>query len=296
MAPSEDAPAQAPAPIDWLARWRALAGGREAQARRVGWDPTSAGPGWWDQRALHYHEVMRGSTAPDPFLAQVAAAVDADTTVLDVGAGTGIYTLALARQARRVVAVEPAASMLRLLKQEVAASGLGNVAVVEGSWPQVEVAPADVVVCANVVTPIVEIGPFLEKLLARTRRVACLLVALTPPDDHLRELWLELHGEERIPPPGFIETYNVLYQLGRYADARIIPVWRPWWYRSLDEAIQDFAVFSHVAPDGPARDSLRAHAERTLEQRDGRWYVKTSAPRYTGMITVRSQDSGVRIQ
>jgi len=58
-------------------------------------------------------------------------AVREGTTVVDVGANVGHYTLLAARRARRVVAFEPDPRAAEFLRENVALNGYGNVTVVE---------------------------------------------------------------------------------------------------------------------------------------------------------------------
>ena len=65
----------------------------------------------------------------------------ADDTWLDIGAGGGRYALPLARSVREVVAVDPSAAMLEVLRDGMREHGIANVRVVEGRWPAVEISP-----------------------------------------------------------------------------------------------------------------------------------------------------------
>ena len=53
--------------------------------------------------------------------------------VLEIGAGTGIFTLAIARRCREVTAVDISASMLEILKGKAAAEGLINIRAIAGN-------------------------------------------------------------------------------------------------------------------------------------------------------------------
>ena len=57
-----------------------------------------------------------------------------DSTVVELGAGTGQFTLAVAPVCRRVVAVDVSPVMLRLLEQKVGAAGFGNVEIVQAGF------------------------------------------------------------------------------------------------------------------------------------------------------------------
>ena len=64
----------------------------------------------------------------------VALGLGPTSTVVDLGAGTGQFTLAVAGRAGRVVAVDVSPQMLERLRENVTASGLGNVECVEAGF------------------------------------------------------------------------------------------------------------------------------------------------------------------
>ena len=60
--------------------------------------------------------------------------LDADATVVDLGAGTGVFAIAVAPLCGRVVAVDVSPAMVDVLRRQVAASGLDNIEVVHGGY------------------------------------------------------------------------------------------------------------------------------------------------------------------
>src|SRR2546426_1199344 len=110
--------------IDSARRWAQI-----VERRRVQMETAYAAAGivnadYWGKRAKTYRQALHERVDEDPFLQRVGAAVTPDSTVLDVGAGTGRHTLALAPQVARVVAVDPSPAMLGLLTQDVEARSL----------------------------------------------------------------------------------------------------------------------------------------------------------------------------
>src|ERR1700730_2003967 len=99
-------------------RWDALLQARaqqmDAAYARLG--RTSAD--FWDRRAHGFHRVTKDTIQQDPLFQRLHQGVPPETHVLDVGAGTGRFTLALAPQAQHVTAVEPNSSMLNYLRQD----------------------------------------------------------------------------------------------------------------------------------------------------------------------------------
>jgi ubiquinone/menaquinone biosynthesis C-methylase UbiE len=87
------------------------------------------------------------SGAADELAALQAAGLCEDATVIDLGAGTGQFTLAAAEAVRKVVAVDVSPAMLEHLRAKLRDRGVGNVECVEGGFLSYEhrSEPADLV-------------------------------------------------------------------------------------------------------------------------------------------------------
>ncbi len=123
--------------------------------------------GFWDEKARTFPRYEPGEhTYEAGVLARIAAhGVDfRGKTVLDVGSGSGMYTLRIAQLARRVTAVDISERMLRILRQDAAALGLDNIEYVHSSWEQYHGDGVfDVVFCS--MTPAIRSEASREKLL-----------------------------------------------------------------------------------------------------------------------------------
>lgn len=83
---------------------------------------------YWERRAARYDRLLRPLAAPMPRVSELAAStVPPGARVLEVGAGTGLVTRALAQNAREVVATDYAAAMVVELERRVRSLGLTNV-------------------------------------------------------------------------------------------------------------------------------------------------------------------------
>ncbi len=67
------------------------------------------------------------------FEARLPSLFSPSDRVLEIGAGTGIFTLAIARRCREVTAVDISASMLEILEGKAAGEGLGNIRTIVGN-------------------------------------------------------------------------------------------------------------------------------------------------------------------
>jgi SAM-dependent methyltransferase len=259
-------------PIDHIERWR-----RMVVARREQHDAVCAVQGrttgdYWARRAEGFRKfVQEAARHSDPFVGRLFQELRPGDTVLDVGAGTGRHTTALAPRVRRVIAVDPSAGMLRYLREDVAARGIENVQVVEGAWPDVaeHVPVADVAISAHVLYPIEDVVAFLRALDGHARK-ACFLQLMTgqPWFDQLG-LWEMVHGEPRLPQPAYMEVVNVLHQLGCLANVGIDVVETPRVYESLDDAAERFYEAVAVGDDAEQRKLVREALGERLTPVDG---------------------------
>jgi SAM-dependent methyltransferase len=92
-----------------------------------------AGPEHLDPDFVAGYDRKQGYPDPAEDLAILAAhGLDATSTVVDLGAGTGRFALAAARRFRQVTAVDISPAMLEVLRLRAAAAGVANLECVQG--------------------------------------------------------------------------------------------------------------------------------------------------------------------
>jgi SAM-dependent methyltransferase len=158
--------------------------------------------------------------------------------IAEIGAGSGRLTMELAGHGQRIVAVEPALPLRRILRRKLAAAGHGDrVQVIPGFFDQLPLADksADLVVTCSAFTPEPEHGGAAG--LAEMERVARpggLVVIVWP--NHLD--WLAAHGYRYVSFPGpmavqfasqreAVELAEIFYPQAaaeiRHRDSRTVP-------------------------------------------------------------------------
>lgn len=258
-------------------RWQELIRARAVQMDTVYARLGRTSADFWDRRARGFHRSTRASASSDPFYLHVREQVTPQDSVLDVGAGTGRFALALAPLVRRIIALEPNASMLDYLRQEIAANDVRNLTTIQSEW---ENAPADlradIVICSHVLYPILNIVPFLQKLDAASARACYLYLRATHIDKITAPLWRHFHGAERCLPPGYIHALDVLYELGIYAHVEVLTAPFSLSYPSFQEAEEELIEQLILEDSAHTRRELRALLRDWLIERDdGTW----SSPR-----------------
>ena len=245
--------------VDWVARWRAIYAAHNEQQQRV---RSRQGDFWAGCSEM----FARGIDAPDAIRDLIIAQIEPGDSVLDVGAGSGRYSIPIAAKAREVTAVEPSPGMGETLQAEAGKRQVSNIRLVPSSWLDAQVAPTDVVLCAHVLYFTPEVEAFVRKLDEHARRTCLIVIRVDPMQASLAGLFEEIWGEPQAPEPSFIDCYNVLYQMGIAADVTIRRGGGgPGRFATLEDA-EAAAIRFLSPPDDAARAKIRPYLEANLRR------------------------------
>jgi SAM-dependent methyltransferase len=192
---------------DWLNLWREL---------------ILAGPSTSNSELAKRYKFhsRKSNERPDQLLDFVLKRIDGGTTVLDIGAGTGRWTIPLANIAKTVTAVEPSSAMLDSLNKNIADAKLNNIQATQSSWEDVITEPHDIAVCAHAMYASPDLASFVRKIESYTTRTCYLAIRLPPSDGIIGELSLAIYGRYHDSPNAII-AYNALYSIGIYANVLV---------------------------------------------------------------------------
>lgn len=208
---------------------------------------------------------------PDSLLDDVRGRLGPDTTVLDIGAGIGRWTIPLAQTARRVTAVEPLAGMRTVLRERIMARGLSNVTLVEAAWMDADVPGHDAAIAVHATYTTPDLLGFVGKMEASAR--TCYLVLRVPVHDGLIGELSERIRHQWHDSPNFIVGYNLLLASGRYPNVLMEPrATRHWHDPSLEDAVARAKRHLKLA-DATHDEEIRELLARKLAVVDGgyRW-------------------------
>jgi SAM-dependent methyltransferase len=151
---------------------------------------------------------------------QDEGALRPDARILDIGAGPGNWSIALARSAAQVVALEPAEGMVEILQKRLAEEAIDNVRIDQRTWQSVDLAEEgwegafDLVFAS--MTPGIDGPANLRKLIAASRG-ACYLSAFSGRSWHhwYQEVWQTVLGEPlKAGGHDIIHPFNLVYAMG----------------------------------------------------------------------------------
>ncbi len=252
------------------ARWRKLVTARLAETEKLQPGRGPMNPAFWDSRAKRFASRMSVATAAgDPFYRRLRRATGRRTTLVDVGAGPGRFTLTLAPHVAAVTAVDPSGAMLDICRRQAAAAGLANVTCIQGRWDEVDLAPADVVFSSYVVTLVADGAKFLAKMDGCATDRAFLYLGAYTADAIMDPLWRHFHGTSRKPGATYLDAAAVLRELGIKPDIEVVEVPARARFKSVADAAKEYRDQLCLADTPEVRKELRGLLADWLIPRDG---------------------------
>lgn len=202
----------------WLELW----------TKRIADDTHCIDPAYWSNTAREYDRKI---LANGKLLGKLRKYANSDSTVLDIGAGTGNLTLALAPFVKKVTAVEPAEGMLNILREKAENLGIHNIDYINKKWEDVKTGEYDIVLASHSICCTKDPLKFFLKMHECTRKFVFLIV-FTDFDI------MSMIGR-KISQPSYVLLYNTLCSLGIYANIEIFKSYRRFFYMRKEDAFMD---------------------------------------------------------
>ena len=208
--------------IDWLGLWRELV------TRKL--HPKS-------EKLVERYKAhgQKQKERPDSLLDFILKGVDVNDTAIDIGAGTGRWTIPMAKKIKRVTAIEPTSGMAEMLKENLDNAHLMNVKILDQSWEDVNPSMHDIVVCAHGMYASIDLAAFVRKMEHCSRKRCYMAMRLPPADGILSELSLKIYGSRHDSPDAVI-AFNALYTMGIHVNMLAEKSIINWVNETLEEA------------------------------------------------------------
>jgi ubiquinone/menaquinone biosynthesis C-methylase UbiE len=222
----------------------------------------------WKRLAGWYDTWVKNNDYVDVVMSRLPVSLTGATRVLEIGPGSGGFTLPMAAAAGEVVALEPSSAMREALSRNLAEAGLDNVRLVP---TRVETGLTgvpgtfDLALASHSLYNVVPIDEVLRELVRLARQVVVLMGVGDQPDWY-RTLHQDFRGAERLPSPHLAHFYPVLLEVGLLADVEIVWTSANYVYESVEDLLDWWAFHLHV--NGGQRDALRAALLPLTECRD----------------------------
>ncbi|MDD1760737.1 MAG: class I SAM-dependent methyltransferase [Methanothrix sp.] len=164
--------------------------------------------------------------------------VDKDTSVLDVGAGTGRLAIPLARIADKVTVLEPSHTNQKLMRDNAVLAGVDNLEYIESLWSDFEI-PEKYDLVFSVWSPAIRDPPSLLKMNQASKGLCALITSALPYGnmDFLNLIYPLVRKEPYKYVYNFAHVITTLYQHGIYPNIETWKAEAEMKYETEDEAV-----------------------------------------------------------
>jgi ubiquinone/menaquinone biosynthesis C-methylase UbiE len=219
---------------------------------------------WYDLQLEH-------NNYPGVLLDKVQDHLNESSTVLDIGAGTGAFAIPIAREGKEVTVVEPSNKMLIRLCSKM--DDLTNIRLINKCWEDVninEIGMYDMVIAVNSLYRIADVAVALKKMFSVAKKY--LYIIMECRSNFYKKMWQQIKKGKYHPTPSFIHLYNVLYELGVFANVEIIKIPRSQIYLDIKQAVRHWLIRLDLPPE--KEDELQAYLLSYLKEKDGMLYLE----------------------
>lgn len=235
---------------------------------------------FWDKRAESFEELMKRSNRAERYLPRIN--VQPGNSVLDIGSGPGTLAIPLAMVAGKVTVIEPSKGMLQCLELNAEKLKLKNIICINKTWEDVsrdEIGSHDVVIASHSFG-MTDLKDALLKINDVAGEYVYLFVHIGERSRYYHELWTRLFGGEFKSGPDYIYVYNMLYDIGVYANVDIMDVEYRRVFSTLDAAVAYWQEIFEV-PDTQATGIIKPYVNEILikkgEEFEQKYSLKTAA-------------------
>jgi SAM-dependent methyltransferase len=237
---------------------------------------------WNDKKGIKKHFIRDLNEWRDQAETRIAGmGIKDDSRVLDIGAGTGVLSVPLAARGCEVTAVEPSPVMAEALIEYQRGQKTREISLIPKRWEDVTLEelgkPYDAVI-ASYSLMVTDVGEAVLKMQRACHGTAHIFWFLTQPlwARVNAGVWKEIHGTEFYGEPTADCLWQVLYEMGIYANLTVEDGCDPAYYSSIEDAVMEF--HGRMNCTTPKQDAiLRAYFARTLAKSGKGYFVSGQA-------------------
>ena len=237
----------------------------------------------WNQKAAEYEGDMKHSNRA-LFVEKILQ--HNPKTIVDVGAGTGVFAIPLAKNAEKVVAVEPSRGMLDILRKKAEDAGLTNIEYINRRWEDVTThelhrindGKYDAVICSHALYYITDLHHSLRKMNNISSGSVHLLTGGSHninSQDHSR-LWARIHGKPAPAYPDYSCLYMVLREIGLHPNIEMLNAHAKKHITSMDDLYDRWKEYLEIDSEmtDDQKDAIQEYVADRITEENGERYLE----------------------
>ena len=241
---------------DWCTLWKELS---DIQEKAFSRKKEHQADDFWKHKAKQFDRMVDERWAKPDSSRDFLIRKLKDTpgaTLLDIGAGTGKWSVLVSPYAATVTALEPSLAMQAVLKEKIQTQKITNIEIVTGTWPGDDVAPHDYILASHSMYGVADFIAFVNKM-SQTARKACILLLRVPFADSVMAVAAQHVLGQPYDSPNFQIAYNILLGMDIYPDVIMEAdgSWPAWTNDSFEAALGEIKNRLNLT-DNPAYDDF----------------------------------------
>lgn len=225
---------------DWLLLWRQISEFHsDGHERR---NTEENGTDVWVERAKRFDSLVKEKwSSPDSSRRYIISRLkeNPDSTLLDIGAGTGAWSCLLSRYVKELTALEPSSAMVSVMQENITEQGIENIRIIQDRWPQARADKHDFSLCSHAMYGEPDFREFISRMMEVTRKTCFLLMRVPITGGLMGELSMEIWGHP-YDSANFQIGYNALLDMDIYPNVLMedTGLWKPWKSDSIEDAME----------------------------------------------------------
>ncbi len=257
---------------NWLKLWDQLA---ETQIKAFSRKKEYPDDDFWKHKAKHFESMVEKRwSKPDSSRQFLVSVLEKNpgSTILDIGAGTGAWSIFLAPYAKEVTALEPSETMASILQEKLKAGNVANVRHVNGSWPEIDIKSHDYILASHSMYGVKDFKAFVQKMTTSANRTCFLILRVLFADTIMAKASQRIWGQP-FDSPNFQIAYNALVEMDIYPNVIMETgePWEPWLNDSLEDALADMKNRLGVHDTDEHDNFFMSLLESKLTEKDGKF-------------------------
>lgn len=218
--------------------------------------------------AAEYDRRLSAEGYPGDLVDHIARALDGCGSVIDVGAGTGFFAIPLARRGLTVLAIEPSAHMLDILRGKIDGTIAAKIRPHHSTWEEWKGEKCDALICLHSLYPMTDPRAAIEKMTRfADRRIV--LVRNEEGSRNLTGLLREMTGRARDAGHFVAMLRETLAGLCLRYTEKIVEQRRTSAFYDLDEEARYYC--GHLGLKDDRLEQVRTIIEKNTVRREGRY-------------------------
>jgi len=221
----------------------------------------------WDEKAKNYTRYEQGN---DRFEAKILGALEElhvsldDKKIIDIGCGTGVYTLRVAQKALHVDGIDSSKEMLNVLREDAKELHLNNIVTIISSWSEYKIKSDKYDIALCTMSPAVN-DEYTYKKMSDCAHIKIYLGWAGKRSSMVLEKIFEAHNKTYIPPNGaqklkkWLDNKKIPYQLLAFDEERETK-------KEFEKALKNFVWHLEVRGIIPDENKIREVLESCCDK------------------------------